>query len=150
MHIRTFQILLIDENHYKAYDKDVIDICQKRGSIPRPKKFRRVCCVPMSDDFSPHILHSNEIIRMSIDEYETIRLIDLEGLMQEQCAQSMNIARTSVVAIYASARQKLADALVNGKRLIIEGGDIEIASQHNGSVSHCRRHRHLPERKEIL
>ncbi len=118
--------------------------------MPRPRKFRRVCCMPLADEFMPKVIQDEEIIRMSIDEFETIRLIDWEGLMQEQAAQSMNIARTSVVAIYAAARQKLADALVNGKRLVIEGGDIEIASQQNGTVSHCRRHRHHPQRKENL
>jgi uncharacterized protein len=116
--------------------------------MPRPRKFRRVCCLPTANDFSPHHLQSDEIVTMSIDEYETIRLIDLEGLMQEQCAQSMNIARTSVVAIYASARQKLADALINGKRLIIEGGDIEVVNEENLNVSYCRRHRHF-QKEEI-
>lgn len=116
--------------------------------MPRPRKFRRVCCLPTAKDFSPHHPQSDEIVTMSVDEYETIRLIDLEGLMQEQCALSMNIARTSVVSIYATARHKLADALINGKRLIIEGGDIEIASNENFSVSYCRRHRHA-QKEEI-
>jgi len=117
--------------------------------MPRPRKFRRVCCLPTANQFSPHQIQSEEIINMSIDEYETIRLIDLEGLMQEQCAQSMNIARTSVVSIYATARHKLADALINGKRLIIEGGDIELAKEENANVSYCHRHRHHPQREEI-
>jgi predicted DNA-binding protein (UPF0251 family) len=104
--------------------------------------------LPTANEFSPHHLQSDEIVTMSVDEYETIRLIDLEGLMQEQCAVSMNIARTSVVSIYASARQKLADALVNGKRLIIEGGDIEVANEENLGVSYCRRHRHHPQKEE--
>jgi predicted DNA-binding protein (UPF0251 family) len=104
--------------------------------------------LPTANEFSPHHLQSDEIVTMSVDEYETIRLIDLEGLMQEQCALSMNIARTSVVSIYAAARQKLADALVNGKRLIIEGGDIEVANEENLSVSYCRRHRHHPQKEE--
>jgi predicted DNA-binding protein (UPF0251 family) len=86
---------------------------------------------------------------MTIDEYETIRLIDFEGLMQEQCALSMNIARTSVVSIYAMARRKLADALINGKRLVIEGGDIKIAEEAEyDHVNCCRRHRHKLKREE--
>ena len=116
--------------------------------MPRPKKYRRVCCLPTVTDFSARQLQSDEIVIMSVDEYETIRLIDLEGLMQEQCAQSMNIARTSVVSIYATARQKLADALINGKRLVISGGDIEVAGKENLDVSFCRRHRHHPQREE--
>lgn len=116
--------------------------------MPRPRKFRRVCCLPTANDFSARHLQSDEIVTMSVDEYETIRLIDLEGLMQEQCAQSMNIARTSVVSIYATARHKLADALINGKRLVIKGGDIEVAENENMNVSYCRRHRHS-QREEI-
>ena len=60
-----------------------------------------------------------------MDEYETIRLLDDEGLTQEICAARMNIARTTVTAIYDSARKKVADALVRGKRLLITGGCCE-------------------------
>lgn len=59
---------------------------------------------------------------LEVDEYESIRLIDYEGLTQEECAKQMNLIRTSVQAIYAQARRKLADSLVNGKRLEIRGG----------------------------
>ena len=65
----------------------------------------------------------SESIVMAIDEYETIRLIDLMGFTQEECAAQMNVARTTVQGIYNDARQKLADALVNGKPLVIRGGD---------------------------
>lgn len=73
---------------------------------------------------------------MSIDEYETIRLIDLEGFTQEMCAEQMKVARTTVQWIYNQARKKLADALVNGKRLHIEGGDYQICG---GSDVECDR-----------
>ena len=62
---------------------------------------------------------------MTVDEYEALRLLDGEGLMQEACAARMNIARTTVTAIYESARKKVADALVHGKRLLITGGCCE-------------------------
>jgi predicted DNA-binding protein (UPF0251 family) len=52
---------------------------------------------------------------MTIDEYETIRLIDLEKLTQEECATQMNISRTTVQGIYDVARKKIAESLVNGK-----------------------------------
>jgi predicted DNA-binding protein (UPF0251 family) len=67
-----------------------------------------------------------ERIVMSVDEYEAIRLIDLEGLTQEECAGQMNVARTTVQGIYNDARKKLADSLVNGKLLLIEGGDYQL------------------------
>jgi predicted Fe-Mo cluster-binding NifX family protein len=62
---------------------------------------------------------------MTVDEFEALRLLDDEGLTQEACASRMNIARTTVTAIYDSARKKVADALVNGKRLLITGGHCE-------------------------
>ena len=60
---------------------------------------------------------------MSLDEFETIRLIDYQSKTQEQCAQEMNVARTTVTAIYDTARKKLAQALVEGRRIVISGGN---------------------------
>ena len=60
---------------------------------------------------------------MSLDEFETIRLIDYQAKTQEQCAAEMNVARTTVTAIYDSARKKLAAALVEGRRIVISGGN---------------------------
>jgi predicted Fe-Mo cluster-binding NifX family protein/predicted DNA-binding protein (UPF0251 family) len=64
-----------------------------------------------------------EGITMTVDEYETIKLIDNDGLDQRGCALRMGVARTTVQAIYTSARKKLAEFLCGGKRLHIEGGD---------------------------
>jgi uncharacterized protein len=96
--------------------------------MPRPRKCRKVCCLPTSTKFAPegNSNDENDIIVMSVEEYETIRLIDYEGLMQEECAESMNVARTTVQRIYNDARIKLADFLVSGKRLTIEGGDFRL------------------------
>ncbi len=71
-------------------------------------------------------MDDGESINMMVDEYETIRLIDLEGFTQEECAAHMNIARTTVQGIYDAARKKLADSLVNGKMLWIEGGEYRL------------------------
>lgn len=66
---------------------------------------------------------------LGLDEFEAIRLIDLEGLQQEQAAQQMGVARTTVQAMYNTARRKLALALVEGKTLRIEGGDVAICEK---------------------
>ena len=104
--------------------------------MPRPKKGRRVCGMPKVDYFGPVATMENEQedIIMSVDEYETIRLIDLEEFTQEQCAGQMNIARTTVQGIYNEARKKLAETLINGRRLKIEGGNYKLC---NNLQKHC-------------
>ena len=80
---------------------------------------------------------------MSVDEYETIRLIDLMEFTQEECAAQMNVARTTVQGIYNDARKKLADVLVNAKGLVIQGGDYTICDSKEESCrcGGCKRHR---------
>ena len=94
--------------------------------MSRPTRCRRIERLPVFRSFSPDDITAEEQVEMTVDEFETIRLLDNEGLTQEACAVRMNIARTTVTAIYVSARQKLADALVNGKRLLITGGHCEV------------------------
>ena len=93
--------------------------------MPRPMRCRRIERLPVYRSFSPDDITTAENVRMTVDEYEALRLLDAEGLTQEACASRMNIARTTVTAIYDSARKKVADALVNGKRLLITGGHCE-------------------------
>jgi predicted DNA-binding protein (UPF0251 family) len=100
--------------------------------MPRPKKWRKVCCLPLVNRFGP--LNGDKPISriiMTVEEYECIRLIDLEGLKQEECAEHMKIARTTVQGIYDDARKKIADSLVNGKILLIEGGDYQLCDRDN-------------------
>ncbi|HHV38916.1 MAG TPA: DUF134 domain-containing protein [Tepidimicrobium sp.] len=96
----------------------------------RPRKQRKVCSLPENNRFGPLGMESNrrQCITMSIDEYETIRLIDFEGLTQEECAARMHIARTSVQRSYSAARKKIAKSLVDGKMLRIEGGDYRLCN----------------------
>ena len=66
-------------------------------------------------------------VKLLVEEAEAVRLKDLEGLEQEECAQKMNISRSTFSRILDSARQKIADALLNGKAIRIEGGNFELA-----------------------
>lgn len=116
--------------------------------MARPKKWRRVCTLPQIDKFGPIDISEsiNESIIMTVDEYETIRLMDLEGLNQTQCADAMGIARSTVQRIYDDARKKIADSLVNGKTLKIEGGDYKLCSdfidKEKCERCTCGRYRH--------
>lgn len=113
-------------------------------SVPRPKKCRKVCCLPSVRAFTPvNVNPKQAVVVLTVDEYEAIRLIDKEGFSQEECGEYMHIARTTVQQIYTSARRKLADMLVDGATLRIEGGDYrlcdgeEVVCGCNG----CRKHR---------
>ncbi|MDE7314953.1 MAG: DUF134 domain-containing protein [Mucispirillum sp.] len=108
--------------------------------MSRPKKCRKVCCMPVVNMFAPsHYVydHSREIIVMTVDEYETIRLIDREGLSQSECSKYMNVARTTVQHVYNNARRKIADALVLGMPLEINGGDYTICDRKDLPCSFC-------------
>ncbi len=93
--------------------------------MPRPTRCRRIARIPAFRSFSPDDVDPSESVSLTIDEYEALRLLDGEGLTQEECALRMNIARTTVTAIYDSARKKIANVIVNGKRLLIAGGCCE-------------------------
>lgn len=111
--------------------------------MPRPCKRRRVCAMPACKRFGPKgtPTGNNKAIAMTVDEYETVRLIDLEGLTQEECAVRMNVARTTAQAIYNSARAKIAECLVDSRELRIEGGEYDICNGNMESCGcpHCRR-----------
>jgi predicted DNA-binding protein (UPF0251 family) len=96
--------------------------------MPNTMKYRRVSSLPGITYFKPAgiPLRSLEEICISIEEIEAIKLKDIENLDQEQCAKNMNISRTTFQRVLESARKKLADALLNGKAIKIEGGNYEI------------------------
>lgn len=109
--------------------------------MPRPCKRRRICAMPGCGRFGPKdgkgAKQQGDPVIMTVDEFETVRLIDLEGMNQEECAERMNVARTTAQAIYNSARTKLAECLVNRKELRIEGGDYELCDGSAGTAG-CR------------
>ena len=123
--------------------------------MARPRKGRRVCCMPGYSRFGP--LKEGEadkrVIEMTVDEFEAVRLIDLEGFSQEECARHMEVARTTAQAIYNSARVKLAECLVRGMDLSISGGSYVLMDE---GVPGCRcgqchkRRRHCMGAEDFL
>lgn len=113
--------------------------------MPRPKKWRKICCLPDNSSFGPlnSSQDSDDYVVMTIDEYEAIRLIDLVGFTQEECANQMNVARTTIQAMYNNARKKIAQSLVNGKILLIQGGEYRLCDGMGEACkgSECRRNR---------
>ncbi|MBN2504399.1 MAG: DUF134 domain-containing protein [Bacilli bacterium] len=109
--------------------------------MPRPQKPRNVCRMPSQDRYGPLDRPESDagIIVMAIDELETIRLLDYEGYNQEEAARQMNVARTTVQRIYNDARNKVADALVNGKQMNIQGGIYNLCRDNCGTCVRPRR-----------
>lgn len=121
--------------------------------MPRPKKCRKVCCLPRINEFLPAQSDASkqEVVIVTVDEYEAVRLIDNEGFSQEECSGYMKIARTTVQQIYDSARKKIARALVEGLPLKIEGGDYRLCdgNEEYCGCGGCRKHRHGCMRQEM-
>ena len=99
--------------------------------MPRSAKCRRVCQMPVCRRFSPEEIAGEETVVLTVEEYETLRLMDYLGLNQEEAALQMDVARTTVQRIYAQARQKLAVFLVEGRPLQIGGGSYALCPQES-------------------
>lgn len=97
----------------------------------RPKKTRVIKCMPRVRCFKPLCKPMSRAgkVYVSLDEFEAMRLADLEGLEQTQAAAAMNISRPTFSRIVESARKKIADGLVNIKVICIEGGCCAIAEK---------------------
>jgi len=109
--------------------------------VARPRKRRRVCGMPAFKSFGPLDVRDVEEVTLTVEEYEVIRLIDLEKLDQHACAERMGVGRSTIQRMYEEAREKIADCLVNGKLLRIEGGDYVVCSPDKGYCSPCYRRR---------
>ena len=108
--------------------------------MTRPKRCRRINSTPGSSYFKPRGIPLSELeeVALSVDEYEAIRLADLEALYQEQAAERMGVSRQTFGRIIESAHKKVAEALVKGRALKIEGGAIEASSAKRFSCCACR------------
>jgi uncharacterized protein len=114
--------------------------------MPRPFCCRRVSDEPPSKLFKPQgiPLTALEVVTLTLDEYEAVRLADLGGLYQEDAAQRMSVSRQTFGRIVESAHRKIADALVNAKALEIKGGQIEMINQRKFQCGECRHEWHQP------
>ncbi len=110
--------------------------------MPRPCCRRRIAGQPAAAVFKPIgiPMHGLEEVVMTLDEFEAVRLADLNGLYQAQAATEMGVSRPTFSRIVESAHRKLADALTHGKALRIEGGPVT-----RGRRRCCRLHDHAAE-----
>ena len=94
----------------------------------RPRLCRRVRFNPEITYFKPRGIPLRELeeVILPVDEYEAVRLKDLEGLEQDECSKKMNISQPTFHRLVLSARKKIADAIINGKAIKIEGGNYKI------------------------
>jgi len=108
--------------------------------VPRPKCCRRVAGLPRCKVFKPAGIPacSLEEVILTVDELEAVRLADLQGLYQEQAAEQMNISRQTFGRIIESAHRKVAETLVQGKALKIEGGVIQMAETKGFTCYDCQ------------
>ena len=96
--------------------------------MPRPFCRRRIAGRPAAPIFKPigiPVIDLDEVV-MTLDEFEAMRLADLDGLYQKLAAGQMNVSRTTFSRIIDSAHRKIADTLVHGKALRIEGGPVQV------------------------
>lgn len=111
--------------------------------MPRRNCPRWVACGPVDPCFKPagRPLRELETVRLGLDELEALRLADLEGYYQEDAARQMGVSRTTFARIIASARAKVAEALVEGKALMIEGGAVAMKDERQDMQAKRRGNR---------
>lgn len=108
--------------------------------MPRPPCCRRISGGPACTVFKPAGIPARHVqqVTVTLDEYEALRLADLEGLYQEQAAERMGVSRPTFGRILISAHRKVAEALVGGKMLRIEGGQVACAPDGRRRCEECQ------------
>ena len=106
----------------------------------RPKRCRRVASLPGSSLFKPAGIPACSLgeVVLAVDEYEALRLADYEALYQEQAAERMSVSRQTFGRIVETARKKVAQALVEGLVLRIEGGEVKMAKMRTFECADCQ------------
>lgn len=108
--------------------------------MPRPKRSRRVCFPPGMTYFKPAGVPAAALKEsvLTVDGFEAVRLKDLEGLEQEAAAERMGVSQPTFHRILHAARQAIADAVVNGKAIRIDGGAFRVAGTRRFMCGSCR------------
>jgi uncharacterized protein len=114
--------------------------------MPRPKRCRRIAGPLERVVFKPAGVPTSTLpeVVLELDELEAIRLADFEGLYQEQAAERMNVSRQTFGRIVATARKKVAQVLVEGQSLRIEGGSVEVPEIRTFACRGCQHTWQLP------
>jgi len=99
--------------------------------MPRPKCQRRMGMPPSMEGFRPFGISCEKTgkITLLFEEFEAIRLTDYEGMTQEQAAEQMQVSRPTFTRIYEQARRSIAKAFVEGRAIVINGGDVRFEKQ---------------------
>ncbi len=119
---------------------------------PRHKRIRKILNIPLMKGFKPYgnqILQEEkrELITLYYEEYEAIRLCDYEKKNHCEASELMQISRPTFTRIYADAREKIAQALVEGKQILIEGGKVYFDSDWY-HCSGCTCHFNNPNKEQ--
>lgn len=133
------------DNKAKAYFALMLSREERMMPVARPPKWRYVRFIPDATYFKPVGVPLKELeeVVLAVEELEALRLKDIEGLEQEECAEKMNVSRPTFVRVINTARRKVAEALVKGYAIRIEGGNYQIV----GTVrcGRCGHEWHQPE-----
>ena len=96
--------------------------------MPRPRRLRRIASSNFFN-FVPRGMRKFDESTLTVDEAESIRLIDFEDMEQEKAAKKMNVSQPTFSRILKSARKKVADAIINGKAIIVQGGKYKVVGR---------------------
>jgi uncharacterized protein len=109
--------------------------------VSRPKCCRHIGCLPDKNYFKPRGIPSSQLeeVVLSLDEYEAVRLADFQQFYQEKAAAQMNVSRQTFGRIIESAHRKIADVLMNGKALKIEGGEVSVGETRHMECPECHK-----------
>lgn len=104
--------------------------------MARPRKHKRICKTPEISSFNSNE-NTKDVVEITVDELETVRLIDYKGLTQQECAKQMQVARTTITSVYESARYKISDSILQNKELKVNGGEYELCENSGYCCGQC-------------